>query len=134
MKTIFYILAAVALCSSCIKKQVSSPAAFFGKYELHRSYGGLYYRDSTYKPGNGTIYQFNSDSTYKHFINGKQDTMGVYHIKLNTDATSAAYIPKLIFFDNTRYGEAFASKTNGITIGTSVDDGIAVDYQKIADQ
>ena len=58
------LFAAVVAISSCEKGGTVAPG-FFGKYELRRQYGGLYYRDSTYKAGNGTVYQFNSDSTYK---------------------------------------------------------------------
>ena len=132
MKTLVVIIAAGMLCASCSKSQVNTSSVLFGKYELRRVYGGFSYRDSVYKPGKGTIYQLTSDSTYRHYTSGTQDAMGIFHIKVNTDPTSSGFEPNLIFFNNTQYGEAFSRNGNQITIGTSADDGIALDFEKIA--
>ena len=133
MKAFLIIFAAVVAISSCEKGGTVTPSpGFFGKYELRRQYGGIYYRDSISKPGNGTIYQFNSDSTYKHFTKGKLDAQGVYHIKIYNNPAENTISNKQIFFDNTQYGEAFSIKGTTITIGTTITDNIASDYEKIA--
>jgi len=118
--------------SACTKgEQVST--GLFGKWELRREYGGFSYRDSIYKPGNGTYYQFNNDSTYTHYTKNKLDAQGVFHIR-KFDNSNMTYLPDhQIFFDNVLYGQPFQLKGSTITIGTTVTDQIALDYQKISD-
>jgi len=125
--TVFLII--LICCSTACKKSQVTPG-LFGKWELRREYGGFSYRDSVYKSGNGTIYQFNSDSTYRHFIKGKLSDQGTFHIpRLNNP--SGNFIIE-IFFNNNQYGEPFNYTDTTITIGTAADDGIASDYQKIS--
>ena len=121
----------LALCVMACQKDKPITPGIFGKWELRRVYGGLLGFDSTYKAGNGTIYQFNSDSTYKHFTNKKQDAQGIFHIQINNNPTANSISTYTILFDNTTYGEPLTINGTSITIGTTVTDGIAMDYQKI---
>jgi len=133
MKRLLPILLLYGPCylAACKKgEQVS--ASLFGKWELRRMYGGFSYRDSIYKPGNGTCYQFNNDSTYKHYTKNKLDAQGVFHVS-KFDNSSMTYLPDhQIFFDNILYGQPFQMNGLTITIGTTVTDQIASDYQKIS--
>jgi hypothetical protein len=123
---------AVAFCMMGCEKGTSVSPNLFGKWELRRAYGGFSYRDSIYKAGNGTVYQFNSDSTYKHFTKSQLDGQGVFHIKRYTNPAENTISNYQIFFDNTTYGTPFSMKGTMITIGTTVTDQIASDYQKIS--
>jgi hypothetical protein len=121
-----------ACCLAACKKGNMLPVTVFGKWELRHTLDGFSSRDSTYTPGNSTYYQFNRDSTYKHFTQNKLDTQGVFHIR-KFDNSGATYLPDHeIFFDNTTYGQPFSMKGSMITIGTNIVDGLTADYQKIA--
>lgn len=123
-------LCCVGLCFIACKKSNISPG-LFGKWELRRSYGGFAGFDSTYKAGNGNVYQFNSDSTYKRFANGKLSDQGTFHIT-HIRNPSANYNTE-IYFNNTQYGDQFTfNGSTKFTIGTVADDGVASDYQKIS--
>jgi hypothetical protein len=125
--TLLFILVAFSLVS-CKKNEPISPG-LFGKWELRRKYGGLAGMDSIYKAGNGDIVQFNSDSTYAHYVKRKLANTGVFHIRvLNTPGINAV---DEIYFDNTDYGSRFTINGTKMTIGEDFDDGIAADYEKI---
>ena len=85
--------------------------------------------DSTYKAGNGRIYQFNSDSTYQQFNKNNVVAAGVFHIQ------QEQYEPRttitVIVFVNRTTGERFSFSGTKLTIGADIDDGIASDYEKI---
>jgi len=119
-------------CLSACKKGNGISPSLFGKWELRHSYGGMLGYDSVYKAGNGNILQFNSDSTYKRFEANKLAASGVFHIKHYNNPAENSISEYAIFFDNTTYGDAFSRKGTIITIGTTVTDGIASDYQKIS--
>src|ERR1700755_3501691 len=80
MKTILSVIIAACFMMACSKNGQVSPNVF-GTWELRRMYGGFSYRDSAYKAGKGTAYQFNSDSTFKHFTKNKLDDQGKFHIR-----------------------------------------------------
>ena len=134
MKKLWVILLVCSVyCMLACKKGSPVSPTLFGKWELRRSYGGLAGFDSVYKAGNGNILQFNNDSTYKRFEANKLAASGVFHIKHYNNPTENPISAYMIFFDNTIYGDAFDMKGTTITIGTTVTDGIASDYQKISD-
>ena len=84
MKPVLLLLLAACLFTAC-KKTAVSPG-LFGKWEIRRASGGDFaYQDSVYKPGNGNIYQFSSDSTYKAYINHNLSSQGKFHIRKNTN-------------------------------------------------
>ncbi|MBS1521180.1 MAG: hypothetical protein JST50_09295 [Bacteroidetes bacterium] len=128
MRSAVLIIIAIAICSVSCKKSSPVSPTLFGKWELRHSYGGLAGFDSVYKAGNGNILQFSSDSTYKRFEANKLAATGVFHIKHYTNPDGYA-----IYFDNITYGDAFSRNGTTMTIGTTVTDGIASDYQKISD-
>lgn len=132
IKTSLFILAIAAFCTMGCKKGGSVSPGLFGKWELRRVYGGISYRDSTYKTGNGTVYQFNSNSTYKHFTKNQLDGQGVFHIRIGHELSANQLPDHLIFFDNATSGELFALSGTVVTIGTTVTDQIASDYEKIS--
>ena len=131
-KLLLILLICSVYCISACKKGNSISPNLFGKWELRHSYGGMLGYDSVYKAGNGNILQFNSDSTYKRFEANKLAASGIFHIKHYNSPTGLTISEYEIFFDNTTYGDTFSRKGTTITIGTTVTDGIASDYQKIS--
>ena len=132
MRSVVLMIIAIVICAWGCKKGNSVSPTLFGKWELRHSYGGLAGFDSVYKAGNGNILQFNSDSTYKRYEAKKLVSSGVFHIKRYNNPTQNTISEYMIFFGNTTYGDAFYMKGTTITIGTTVADGIASDYQKIS--
>jgi hypothetical protein len=133
MRSVVLIIIVVAVCGLGCKKGSSVSPTLFGKWELRHSYGGLAGFDSVYKAGNGNIFQFKSDSTYKRFEANKLVSTGVFHIKHYNNPTENAISEYAIFFDNDQYGDPFSMKGTTITIGSIIADGIATDFQKIND-
>lgn len=126
------LLTFIVVCALACKKGTPVTPGLFGKWELRRSYGGFLGSDSVYKAGNGNILQFNSDSTYKRYEAKKLTSTGVFHIKHYNNPAGNSISEYMMFFDNTTYGDAFYFKGTTITIGTTVTDGVASDYQKIS--
>jgi hypothetical protein len=129
---IILLIGSVYGISACKKGNSISPT-LFGKWELRHSRGGFAGFDSVYKAGNGNIFQFNSDSTYKRFEANKLAATGVFHIRHYNNPAENTDSEYAILFDNTIYGEPFYMKGSTITIGTTATDGVASDYQKISD-
>jgi len=126
--TLLFIVILFSLIS-CKKSEPVSPG-LFGKWELRRKYGGFAGMDSIYKAGNGYIIQFNRDSTYASYVKSKLIYSGNFHIRI-------IYIPdgngvSEIYFNDTDYGSRFTINGTKMTIGEDFDDGIAADYEKIA--
>jgi hypothetical protein len=87
MKKILLVTALACCMLGCKKSEPPISSSIFGKWELHRQYGGFIIPpDSTYKPGNGNILQFNSDSTYKRYVRGSLSHEGIYHIRKSGQA------------------------------------------------
>jgi len=131
-KLLIILLTCSVYCISACKKGSAVSPTLFGKWELRRSYGGFLGHDSVYKAGNGNILQFNSDSTYKRFEAKRLTTTGVFHIRNYYNPGQNAIASVMILFDNSTYGDAFSMKGTTMTIGTTVTDGVALDYQKIS--
>ena len=114
----------------CKKSDPISPG-LFGKWELRRQTGGIAGIDSSYNSGNGNIIQFNSDSTFKHYVKGKLDLQGIFHYKKNGYVLGQAVYDELDFNDS---GFPIAVTVNGdkMIMGLNVDDGMTAQYQKIA--
>ncbi len=120
----------IAFCISACEKGGEQPTAdIYGKWELHRQYGGLLGKDSIYAAGNGNIYQFNSGNTYKHFTNGTADAQGVFVIKKY--GTQPDQPVNHILFDNHTDGDPINIDGNKLSIGTTVTDGQISEYQRI---
>ena len=116
---------------SCKKSGVKVSPDLFGKWELRRFYGGRFSNlDSVYKPGNGNVYRFNADSTYKRYDNNGLVAQGKFHIRRgNVYQLQSA---NTILFDNDNDGEPVAVNGTKLTIGTTVADGPAYEYLKIS--
>ena len=130
MKTFLLIIVAACFMLACKKNDQVSPG-FFGKYELRMILAGYGGHDSTFAAGNGRIYQFNSDSTYKHFTSNKVDRQGIFHIKIYNNPSVNPIATKLIFFDNNDYGQPLYLTGTKLSIGTTAVDEPEEDYQKI---
>lgn len=120
--------------SSLSKSDILS-ANFFGKWELTRRTGGnILPQDTTYKAGNGNIFQFNSDSTYAQYIGGTLSTTGVYHIKIN-DLKIDTSVYNIIYFNN---DSSFIAKSiivlngNQLTIHPLMGDFATTHYNKLS--
>ena len=101
MKPVLLLLLAACVLTAC-KKTVVNPG-LFGKWEIRRASGGDFaYQDSVYKPGNGNIYQFSSDSTYKAYINHNLSSQGGFHIRKNTNPAGNGV--DILLFDNNADG------------------------------
>jgi len=125
-KTLLLIFLSVG-AFACKKSEPVSPG-LFGKWEIRSRYGSISGFDSTYKAGNGTILQFNSDSTYNYYTKRKLSSNGIFHIKTLPGINAALNI----YFDNAEYGQPFSYNGTKMTIGADFDDGVAAEYEKIA--
>ena len=129
-KSILLIIIAVCGLAVACKKNHVAPG-IVGKWELRRSFGGFSYADSTYAAGNGNIYLFNRDNTFKHFTKGVQDDQGTYQYKKGALPYSGYNYDALILNNNTP-GELTTVNGTKLTLGTSVADGIQLDFEKIS--
>jgi hypothetical protein len=127
MKRVLLFVSIIFALTAC-KKTVITPG-LFGKWELRSEVGGIAGIDSTFKPGNGTVFQFNRDSTYQHYIKGKLYNGGTFRIG-GSNLPTGNSTPEIFFNGNTS-GEVFILSGTQITIGADYDDGIATGYQKI---
>jgi hypothetical protein len=130
MKT-FTLIIVAACCMLACKKSGNISPGLFGKWELRSMVGGFAGFDSTYKAGNGRIYQFNSDSTYEQFNKSKLIAQGTFHIKTYYPP-SGPY--EAILFNNNTTGDLFSMQGTQLTIGQDYDDGIAMSYAKIQNE
>lgn len=128
MKKYLTIVVIIAAFSACKKNNVLLPG-LTGKWELRHTYGGFLSHDSIYAAGNGHMYQFNRDSTYKKFDTGSQSAQGIYHIRHDNNYQMKAGFS--ILFDNATSGEPIAIYEGELTIGTSVADGVTYEYVKV---
>jgi hypothetical protein len=119
----------IAFCLCSCKKSAPVFPGLFGKWELRNVSGGLSYRDSIYKPGNGNIFQLYSDSTYKHFSKNKLDQQSSFHIKKSIFPSGVSVDE--VMFENYLDEQMVVTGTK-MTLGTTAADGIAQDYQKIS--
>lgn len=124
------LLTLVSICSlACKKSDPIVTPGLFGTWELRRHYGSLLGFDSTFKAGNGTVYQFKSDSTYKLYIKYKLVSQGPFHITASDIGINVS--TRIYFGNDSGFSEPFYYNGTQMTIGTAADDGIASDYVKI---
>ncbi|MBB5396215.1 hypothetical protein [Mucilaginibacter sp. AK015] len=129
MKKILFCVAILACLASCKKEKTALSPGLFGKWELRSKSGGFSGTVGYYPPGNGDIYQFNSDSTYSKIDSNKVTSAGKFHIKITN--IEQGYKQGNIEFVDIDYKDAFAMKKDTIYIGTSIADGIRSVYAKI---
>src|SRR5437588_11805544 len=101
MKRLLLIVLVVSSLAACKKGRLSPSGGTVGKWELHRRYGGFIIPpDTTYKPGNGNILQFNADSTYKSYINGILSQSGIFHTRNYIGYAMTAIRYDELYFDS----------------------------------
>lgn len=127
MKRVLLVIVVAFTLAAC-KKTVITPG-LFGKWELRNEAGGIAGIDSTYKAGNGTAIQFNSDSTYQHYIKGKLYNQGTFHIETVYPPTGPY---EEIFYDGNTSGQYLKLSGTQLVIGQDFADGMTATYQKIA--
>lgn len=115
--------------SSTITTAMNKSTGIAGWWELRRTSGGLR-PDSIYASGNGNIYEFNSNNTYKKYQATLLVAQGVYRIVASPGASANGVI--LIYFDDSTTGEQLQYDSQTLTIGTSAADGPAWTYQRIS--
>ena len=126
MKRYVLLVLAAGMIVSC-KKHGVSPVNVIGKWELARRYGGnINPPDTTYKPGNGNILQFNSDSSYEQYTNGTLTISGTFHMH-NSQLyfTNNAYAVEPYYYTVTISGNSLTLRPLMPDIGTTVYDKIS---------
>lgn len=134
MKKILWIILASSCFAACKKNEVRLNGTLFGKWELHKRYAGnIIPFDTTYKPGNGNILQFNIDSTYKSFTNGTLTRSGVFHI-LKSSGERATPEPNVeIYFDNNTTAKSYVTISGTVlTLIPLMPDIGTTQYDKIS--
>ncbi len=131
---IFTLVALFAVCMlGCTKPQPLSPY-LFGKWEVRRTYGGFIIPpDSTYKPGNGNIMQFNSDSTYAHYQQNNLVAKGTFHTRLNAFKNGQINYDEIYFDSDTSVRLLIIPSGDMLTLKPLIPDISTTDYQKISD-
>ncbi|RFZ81627.1 hypothetical protein DYU05_17515 [Mucilaginibacter terrenus] len=129
MKKALLLMAVVAFLASCKKdKKVVPVSGLFGKWELASISGG-WSQPAKVPAGNGDIYQFNRDSTYIRYLDGKMQKQGKFSINITERRDTLAF--GTIKFTNPDYSDAWTETPNTITIGTSIADGPSYGYRKV---
>ena len=127
MRTTILLIFVIACALACKKSEPVQPG-LFGKWEIRNRSGSIAGFDSTYKAGNGTIMQFNSDSTYKYYIKNKLTLSGTFHIRPFGALGEVTHI----YFNGDTIGQPFSINGIEMNIGTSDDDGVVAHYVKVA--
>ena len=122
------ILAPVIILFITACKKTEVVPGLIGKWELRHESGG-WGHDSTLVAGNGNIYEFNRDSTYKRYHDGALAASCKFHIRKGNGYQMQSV--NSILFDNDPYGEPVVISGVKLSIGTSVADGITYEYIKI---
>ncbi|RYU90613.1 hypothetical protein EWM62_08145 [Mucilaginibacter terrigena] len=133
MKKIILLIVIVTAFASCQKDNTTPVTSneFTGNWELRGRYGGLIGINEHYAPGNMNLLQLNIDSTYKLLEKGALNKQGGYSIRLNTDTLDGVVYNRIYFDDDTQYGTEIRLHGDTLTIGTTITDNIAVDYQRV---
>jgi hypothetical protein len=136
MKKLLLILMIAIGLLACKKSGVTVSASIFGKWELHRRYGGnILPADTTYKAGNGNIYQFNSDSTYKVYTNGSLTAQGVYHVRHDNAYNMGQTNYDVLYFNNDTSFTYFIRVSGSLlTLQPMIPDIGTQEYEKISAQ
>ena len=131
-----FILTAIVIVSMVSCKKGGNPVSpyLFGKWEVHRVYDGFIIPpDSIYKPGNGNILQFNSDSTYDRYANNKLTAQGIYHIRKNGFKNNQSNYDEVYFDSDTSFKSLIMLNGDILTIKPLIPDIATTDYQKMQD-
>jgi hypothetical protein len=133
MKTVTVVALLVLCALACTKPQPLSPY-LFGKWEVRKTYGGFIIPpDSTYKPGNGNIMQFNADSTYNHFTPAGLVAKGTFHIRAGAFKNGTTTYDEIYFDNDTSARSLIILNGDMLTLKPLIPDISTTDYQKLGD-
>jgi hypothetical protein len=122
--------------SSCKKNNDNNVTTsnLLGKWELERRYGGFIRpTDTTYKPGNGNILQFGSDSTFKQYVAGQLINSGTYQVLKGAKTPgNPAGFDRLNFDHDTTDASLIHIADNLLTIQPLIPDEGTTQYRKLA--
>jgi hypothetical protein len=126
MKRFLLVVLVASSLAACKKNGVTPSVNIVGKWELHERKGGnILPQDTTYQAGNGNIYQFNSDSSYKQFTNGALTASGTFQLYGNQlYFNNGAYIDQAFYYTASVSG-------NILTIRPWIADIATTMYDKI---
>jgi hypothetical protein len=125
MRKYLYILAIVAALASCKKGAGTSNLWILGRWELYSMSGG--FRDTIFARGNGNVYQFYGNNTYKKYTASQLSAQGSIRIANLSEENFF-----VIYFDKDTTGVQLAYQNGMITLGSSAADGPAWTYQRIS--
>lgn len=126
MRKLLVFLFALAIFGSCKKNEsTSSTRWIFGRWELSGESGGFQY--TAFARGNGNIYQFDGDNTYKKYTASQLTTQGTFRV-----ANLSEQNFYMIYFDKDTIGEQLSYQNGMIILGSSAADGPSWTYQKIS--
>ena len=126
MKKVFLLIFVAATLFACKKERIVSKG-YIGTFELRARYGGLAGINEKYDPGNGNIFQFNTDSTFKSYTDRKLTNQGTFSIRKDSRTTNN----RIYFSYDPQYGHDIALNKDTLTLGTAVTDNIATVYVRI---
>lgn len=128
MKRLLLILVIAGSLVACKKNAGTSSAPdrwMIGRWELSSMSGG--WKDTIFARGNGNIYQFYGNNTYKKYTASQLEAQGSFRI-----ANLQEQNFYMIYFDKDTTGTQLSYQNGMLTLGTSVADGPAWTYQKIS--
>jgi hypothetical protein len=128
MRKYLIIMLTLVVFASC-KKDAGTASAptrwMIGRWELRSMSGGF---EGTILPsGNGNIYQFYGNNTYKKYTASQLTAQGSFRV-----ASLSEQDFYMIYFDKDSTGTQLSYQNGMLTLGTSVADGPSWTYQKIS--
>ena len=127
MKKYLSVVFILLFAFGCKKGNNVKPTGLTGAWELRSDYGGFAGGTRTYPPGNGTILQFNADSTFISYYKFQLGDHGTYQVVKNGIALGQQKFDGLYYNHNT-YGTEIQLKGDTLTLGLDFDDMIATEY------
>lgn len=125
MKKYLYILTIFIVSASCKKDAGTSNRWIIGRWELTSTSGGFTYK--AFPRGNGNIYQFYGNNTYKKYTASQLKAQGSFRI-----ANLSEQNFYMIYFDRDTIGEQLTYQNEMLSFGSSAADGPVWSYQRIS--
>jgi hypothetical protein len=128
MKRILLLLLLAIAAFGCKKEnKLADTDTINGTWELRGWSGTIAGVIKTYPPGNGSLIQFNGDSTYKFFANFQQTKQGTYRTVKNGVAMGGQTYDA-IYYDNSPSADFMQLSADSLTIGNTYPDGVTSLY------
>lgn len=116
--------------AGCQKNNVTPPSVV-GRWEIRQEVGGPSSVNIVYQPGNGNIFQFNSNGTYSRY---KADTLinsGTYVVKAAAVTVAHTMYNTITFDGDSGNAQIIQVAGSTLTLGITYNDGIADIYAKL---